>query len=147
MPENYYVYIDESGTPDLHTEKEGVLPYLVYSAFVIREKDIVSARNTLESIHTKYFPQNKYLKSQHIPNDHNGYVKTINILTELNGFEHYVYAIVINKSRIALSLLFRQSHLESFDASFIILDKSSFVICFLSILSFTLGFFISWVSK
>lgn len=100
MPENYYVYIDESGTPDLHTEKEGVLPYLVYSAFVIRENDIVSARNTLKSIHTKYFPQNKYLKSQHIPNDHNGYVKTINILTELNGFEHYVYTIVINKSRI-----------------------------------------------
>ncbi len=100
MDDDYYVFIDESGTPSLHTEKNGVLPYLVYSAVVICGKNLSNACNTLNDIQTKYFPQNKYLKSQHIPNDHNGYVKTINILTELKGFEHYVYTIVIDKSKI-----------------------------------------------
>lgn len=98
--ESFFVYIDESGDPSLDVEKKGVSQCLVYAAVVIRESDVVNARQLLAEIHNKYFSQNHYLKSQHIPNDHNGYVKTISILTDLIKLKHFVYALVIDKSRI-----------------------------------------------
>ena len=100
MEKSKFIFIDESGTPDLYFEKGGVLPYLIYAAVVIDGNEIENAHNVLNTIHNKYFNQNRYLKSSHIPNNDSGYVRTINILTELTSLKHYVYAIVIDKSRI-----------------------------------------------
>lgn len=100
MKESYYVYIDESGNPDLNIDKGGASDFLVYAAVVIQENELSNAKTVLEDIYSKYFKQNRYLKSQHIPNDHNGYVRTIDILTCLKGLDHFVYAIVIDKKKI-----------------------------------------------
>ena len=90
MEKSKYVFIDETGTPSLDVEKGGVLPYLVYAAVIIESDEIETARIVLSNIHDKYFKQNRYLKSSHIPNDDGGFARTINIFTELKGLKHYV---------------------------------------------------------
>lgn len=103
MGKDKYVFIDESGTPDLSIEKDGVLPYFIYAAVVIEADEIEIAYKVLNTIYDKYYNQNRYLKSNHIPNNDAGYVRTINILTELRSLRHYVYAIVVDKSKITES--------------------------------------------
>lgn len=100
MEKESFVFIDESGNTDLHTEKNGASPYIIYAAVIIGGEDIETARKVLSTIHDKYYPQNRYLKSSYIPNDDKGYVRTLNTLTELKSLKHHVYAIVIDKSMI-----------------------------------------------
>ena len=100
MEKSKHVFIDETGTPSLDVEKGGVSPYLVYAAVIIESDEIEAARIVLSNIHDKCFKQNRYLKSSHIPNDDSGFARTINIFTELKGLKHYVYAVVIDKSKI-----------------------------------------------
>lgn len=98
-----YVFIDESGNTDLHVEKGGASPYIIYAAVIIYAEDIQTAKNVLSTIHDKHCPQNRYLKSSYIPNNDSGYLRTINILTELKSLKHYVYAVVVDKSIINAS--------------------------------------------
>ena len=100
MEKSKYVFIDESGTPDLGIEKGGVSQYFIYAAVVIEDDEIENARVVLNTIYDKYYKQNRYLKSSHIPNDDSGYIRTINILTELKSLKHFVYVIVVDKSKI-----------------------------------------------
>lgn len=98
MSQSQCVYIDEFGTPDIDTGKEGVIPFLVYAAVVIEENCLPLAREVLDKIYQKYFSQDKYLKSSKITK--NRYEKTIGILTELKELKHFVYAIVVDKKKI-----------------------------------------------
>ena len=98
-----YVYIDEFGTPDLEVNKDGVLPYFVYAALVIDgENNVAKAREILNDIHSNHFHQNHYLKSSsnYLSDKKHGYGRTVDILTLLKKLEHFVYAIVIDKSMI-----------------------------------------------
>ena len=59
-----YIYIDESGTTSLNTEKDGTSLYMVYSAVVIAEQSITKARDILTNIIKSISPQRGYLKSR-----------------------------------------------------------------------------------
>lgn len=100
MKQVKYIFIDEYGTPDLEIDKNGVEPFLIYAAVVVEESELDNARYVLDSIHNKFFSQNRYLKSSSIKNDDNGYAKTINILTELKRLKHYIYAVIVDKKDI-----------------------------------------------
>ena len=50
MGKDKYVFIDESGTPDLNIEKDGVLPYFIYAAVVIEADEIEMAYEVLNTI-------------------------------------------------------------------------------------------------
>ena len=49
-----YIYIDEFSTPDLEIDKTGNEQFFVYAAVIIRETDLVAARETLSSVISKY---------------------------------------------------------------------------------------------
>ena len=40
LPKIAYIYIDESGTPTLEIEKNGVMPFEVYSAVIIEDSNM-----------------------------------------------------------------------------------------------------------
>lgn len=93
-----YIYIDESGDTGLDSQnKEESI--MVYAAVIIREENLAKARDVLNSLYKKYFKQ-EYIKSSRIHNDEKGYALTINTLTELKELEHFVIALVIDKSKI-----------------------------------------------
>jgi len=94
-----HIFIDEYGTPELDVSKQGVTPYFVYTGVVIEEKELLNARNTQKQIISKYF-QNTYMKSANIKNDSKGHMKRMNILSELSKFNHYVTALLVDKSKI-----------------------------------------------
>ena len=95
-----YIYIDECGTPSLELEKKGVLSYMVYCAVILEENSIIKAKNLLSQIILDNHIQQGYLKSSNISNDEKGFNKRVNILTALKSLEHYVVALVIDKSKI-----------------------------------------------
>lgn len=111
-----YIYIDESGTPSLEIEKEGVLPFMVYCAFIIDENSIAEAKGILSQVIQDNHIQQGYLKSVNLHDDNNGYNKRINILSALKSLEHYVIALVINKSKIngESGLQYKQSYIKYF---------------------------------
>lgn len=111
-----YIYIDESGTPSLEIEKKGVLPYMVYSAFIIEEDSITKAKELLSQVIKDNHIQQGYLKSVHLHDDDGGYNKRINILNALKSLEHYVIALIIDKSKIegASGLQYKQSYIKYF---------------------------------
>ena len=130
-----YIYIDESGTPSLDLEKNGVLPYMVYSAVIFEENNIDLAKNLLQMIIKGNNIQQGYIKSQNL-----NYNKRIKILTALKGVEHYVISLVIDKSKIEKEsgLQYKQSYikyfqrilskqfLQDYDEIHIVLDKMGY---------------------
>src|SRR5574344_753858 len=108
------IYIDESGTPDLEIPKKGNDPYFVYAAVVIKERDVEKAREIHKKVCSKYHKAG-YIKSNHIPNDDNGFLKTISTLTELDALDHIVFVLVIDKSKISEGgLSYKQSFIKYF---------------------------------
>ena len=91
-----YIYIDESGTTSLNTEKDGVSTYMVYSAVVIEDKNVAKAREILANIIKSTSNQRGFIKSKYLDYD-----KRIKVLTALKDLEHYVIALVIDKSKLA----------------------------------------------
>lgn len=110
-----YIYIDESGTPALEIKK-GVLPYMVYSAFIIEENSIPKAKELLSLVIQENHIQQGYLKSVNLHDDINGCNKRINILNTLKSLEHYVIALVIDKSKIDdnSGLKYKKSYIKYF---------------------------------
>ncbi len=98
-----YIFIDESGTPDLNCKKGDVdygnMPYCVYAAVVIDENDLQAARSLHAEIISREFGQG-FMKSSIIRNDAKGYAKTINVLTAMKQLKHYVIALVIDKEML-----------------------------------------------
>lgn len=78
-----HIYVDEYGTPDLNTGKSGNEDYFIYTAVIIEEKNLEQANLIYSRIISDDFSQQGYIKSSHIPNDKNGYAKTINAITTL----------------------------------------------------------------
>ncbi len=111
-----FIYIDESGTPSLEIEKSGVLPYMVYSAFILEEDMIEKAKEKLRQIISQNNIQQGYIKSVNIPNDAKGYNLRLKILTELKDIEHYVIALIIDKSKIndTSGLHYKKSYIKYF---------------------------------
>lgn len=111
-----YIYIDECGTPSLELEKKGVLSYMVYCAVILEENSIIKAKNLLSQIISDNHIQQGYLKSSNISNDEKGFNKRVNILTALKSLEHYVVALVIDKSKIdkESGLQYKQSYIKYF---------------------------------
>lgn len=95
-----HIYIDEYGTPDLDTTKSGNEEYCIYAAVIIREEDLDNANLVYNKVITDDFKQQGYIKSSHIPNDKNGYAKTINALTRLKQLNHHVFALIIDKKHL-----------------------------------------------
>ena len=102
-PKTAYIFIDESGTPDLNCKKEdknsGNMPYCVYAAVVIDEDDLQAARTLHSEIIAKEFCQG-FMKSSRISNDAKGYAKTLNVLTSMKQLKHYVIVLVIDKEML-----------------------------------------------
>lgn len=111
-----YIYIDESGTPSLEIEKKGVLPYMVYSALIIEEHSIPKAKELLSQIIQENHIQQGYLKSVNLHDDTNGYTKRMNILNALKSLDHYVVALIIDKSKIngTSGLQYKPSYIKYF---------------------------------
>ena len=106
-----YIYIDEIGTTSLNTEKDGTSLYMVYSAVVIAEQSITKARDILTNIIKSISPQRGYLKSKYLDYD-----KRVKVLTALKDLEHYVIALVIDKSKLDKDsgLQYKQSFIKYF---------------------------------
>lgn len=111
-----YIYIDESGTPALQTEKAGGLPYMVYCAFIIEEQSITQAKEILSQAILQNHIQQGYIKSVNLHDNADGYNKRINILNLLKPLEHYVIALIIDKSKIdeTSGLQYKQSYIKYF---------------------------------
>ena len=90
-----YIYIDESGTPSLELEKSGVLPYMVYSAVIIKDENVDAAKNLLQMIIKNNNIQQGFIKSQNL-----NYNKRVKVLTAFKGVDHHVISLVIDKSKI-----------------------------------------------
>ena len=108
---NTHIFIDECGTTSLKTEKSGVMPYLVYSAVIIEDKDLALARQTLQETIKKCNIQQGYIKSQNLKYD-----KRIQVLNYFKKFNHYVYCLVIDKAKIDANsgLQYKQSFIKFF---------------------------------
>lgn len=112
-----HIYIDEFSTPDLEIDKTGNEQFFVYAAVIIRETDLVAARETLASVISKYYSARGYIKSSKIPKDEKGYVLTLNTLTELRALPHSVCALVVDKSEISRDsgLSYKRSFVKYFN--------------------------------
>ena len=95
LPKIAYIYIDESGTPTLEIEKNGVMPFEVYSAVIIEDSNIDKARETLIEIIKENNIKRGYLKSSKMSDD-----QRIRVLSSFNKFAHHVFTLVIDKSKI-----------------------------------------------
>ena len=97
-PKIVNVYIDEYGTPCLHTDKEGTIRYFIYAAVVIPGNQIETARK----IHADILKNEnlKYIKSSRISNDKNALGKYLSMITRLRDLEHYVIALIVDKEQI-----------------------------------------------
>ena len=106
-----YIYIDESGTPSLEIEKNGVLPYMVYSAVIFKEDNIDIAKSLLQRIIKKNNIQQGYIKSQKLK-----FNVRLNVLNALKEVEHYVISLVIDKSKIdkESGLQYKPSYIKYF---------------------------------
>lgn len=105
------IYIDESGTPALDIEKKGVLPFMVYSAVVIKEEDVEKAKVLLQKIIKENNIQQGFIKSKSLDYD-----KRVKVLTALKDVDHYVISLVIDKSKIDKNsgLQYKQSYIKYF---------------------------------
>ncbi|MDR0829012.1 MAG: DUF3800 domain-containing protein [Prevotellaceae bacterium] len=118
-----HIFVDEYGTPNLEINKRGVEPYFIYTGLIIEDNEIQNARNVHNQIISKYF-QNTHLKSSNIKNDDRGHVKRLNIIDELQNFQHYVTALIVDKSKITSDgLTYKQSFIKFFNNLF---DKQFF---------------------
>lgn len=94
-----HIFVDEYGTPDLEIEKSGVTPYFIYTGVVIENKSIDKAREVHKKIINNFFG-GRHIKSRNINNDRKGYLKRLKIIGELKNFDHYVVALLIDKSKL-----------------------------------------------
>ncbi len=94
-----HIFIDEYGTPNLDITKPGVTPYFVYSGIVIEENELAKARKVHKQTIDTHFG-GTHIKSSNIPNDDKGHAKRMKVLSELSNFNHYVVALVVDKSKI-----------------------------------------------
>jgi biotin operon repressor len=131
-----YVFIDEYGTPELDIEKQGVTPYFVYTGIVIGEDQLQNARDIHRRIVDTYF-QGTHMKSSNIKNDDKGHGKRMGILSELSKFNHYISALIVDKSELVgdglkhkrpfvkfFSRLFDKQFLDKYENCHIFLDKT-----------------------
>lgn len=94
-----FIYIDEYGTPDLIIGKEGNLPYFVYAAVVIPMAELDNARKIHRELLQSDFPGG-YIKSSRIKNSKEGFAQFLSALTKLKAINHYVIALVVDKSEL-----------------------------------------------
>lgn len=113
-----HIFIDEYGTPELDINKQGVTPFFAYVGIVIEENQLQKARDVHAKIIANYF-QGTHMKSKNIANNDKGHVKRMNILKELSELNHYVVAILVDKSKIdGKGLTYKQSFLKFFNNLF-----------------------------
>ena len=127
------MFVDEYGTPDLDVLKEGVEPYFVYAALVIKEENLQKARDILEVLYSKYY-KHRYIKSTYIFKSENSFNYINNTLFELQNLEHYVMALVVDKGEInSNGLTYKQSFIKYFQSVFsktLIQNYSEIHVCF-----------------
>lgn len=110
-----HIFIDESGTPALDLNKGNENRYIIYVGVVIEEKELLRARNIHKHIIDNYCG-GRIIKSHKIKNDKRGHFRRMKILSELKGLNHYVVALVVDKSRIyGAGLSYRQSFIKFFN--------------------------------
>lgn len=97
-----YIFVDEYGTPDLQVGKNGNAPIFVYAAVVIPASEINNARCIHKELTSTDF-RGGYIKSSKIKNDKNGYALFLTGLTKLKALQHYVTALIVDKSKINTS--------------------------------------------
>jgi hypothetical protein len=98
-PKTVNVFIDEYGTPSLHTDKAGTTKYFIYAAVVIPESQIETARRIHSEIVKQDCPAG-YIKSSKITNNSSALGKYLGMLTRLKNLEHYVIALIVDKEQI-----------------------------------------------
>lgn len=114
-----HVFIDEYGSPSLEIEKDGVTPYFIYTGVVIEQSNLGLAAEIHNQIVNSYFG-GTHIKSSNIPNNDKGHVKRIKILSDLAKLNHYVVALVVDKSKINNNggLAYRESFYKFFNNLF-----------------------------
>lgn len=131
-----HIFVDEYGTPDLEIEKSGVTPYFIYTGVVIENKSIDKAREVHKKIINNFFG-GRHIKSRNINNDRKGYLKRLKIIGELKNFDHYVVALLVDKSKLDtdrlgykksfikfFNYIFCRNFIDKYDEFHIYLDKT-----------------------
>jgi len=105
-----FVYVDESGDPDVELSKEGPSDYFVLSAIIIESDFLADEETKLREIIDRFFPRGQ-IKSSKIGSNISRRRKILDSVTKLN-FSHY--SQVIDKSLIISDsgLRFRKSFIK-----------------------------------
>jgi len=88
-----YAFIDESGDPSLELEKDGVSTHFVVAAALIKEENLVSAREQAEIIRRRHFQSGEIKSSGIGPND----TRRLAILKDIQAIPGTFYVFVVDK--------------------------------------------------
>lgn len=94
--QNQIAYLDEFGTNELDTSKEGVTTHFIVTAVLINASDYSEVERAIEQIRIKYFQKGE-IKSSKVGNDDN---RRIKVLTELLRVNFHIYALIVDKKEL-----------------------------------------------
>lgn len=89
-------YTDESGAYGWDFDQPNVSTHFVIASVIVKEKDIITLQDSLETIRKKYFG-NAEMKSKSI--GHN-YKKRRSILSDISGLPYTIFAVVFDKRKM-----------------------------------------------
>jgi hypothetical protein len=95
----YRAFIDESGTAELDTSKQGASKYFIVSAVLVNETNLDEITEKAESIRLKYFQKGE-MKSSKIKDTKDNFKRRIIILDEVLKLDFKFFALVVDKSVI-----------------------------------------------
>ena len=105
-----YVFVDESGDPDINMEKQGVSEYFVMTAIIVDTSDLQSEEGKAREIIERFFPKGE-IKSSRIGGN---ITRRLQILKAVSDLQFKHYSQVIDKSLILAEsgLRFRRSFVK-----------------------------------
>jgi biotin operon repressor len=113
MPKNCYAFIDESGSPDLNTEKPGNRRHYIICAIKIIEDELQSLTDSVEDIRKRHF-QTGEIKSSSVSQKKGS--RRARILTDIQSLNFSYYALVVDKEKLYKDsgLAFKKSFIKFF---------------------------------
>ena len=91
-----YAFVDEYGTSELDTSKDGVSSHFIAAAVVIKPELLATLTQGVATVQQNFFPKGE-IKSSRIGKKHK---RRLAILREITKLPFTIYALVIDKSRI-----------------------------------------------
>lgn len=105
-----HVFVDESGDPDIDTQKEGSSEYFVLTALIVDTPDLDSEEAQAAQIIRRYFPRGE-LKSSSIGGNLRRRKRILNDISQLS-FVHYSQVIDKSLIRADSGLRYRRSFIK-----------------------------------